>query len=209
MEWLVKDKEFWIYCVAMCGYVLMCFISASVLFWCLPRCLKKCNLDLKGDLLRAYVRPPPKKKPEGTVEIENLDEHDANSWECGNEIDKDNLASSKFHASNMGVSKNNHLTEINPQKRHEPERTAEKFHPDLVAVGDVVVEIELEESIKESDGKDAGMFFMNQGTKKYEIMDESHDQLRADGGGQVEFEVEIDMGRRDGQEGHDAQEWRA
>jgi hypothetical protein len=187
MEWLVKDREFWIYCVAMGGYVLMCFLSAGLLFWFLPRCLKRCNLDVKGDLLRAY----------------------ANSWECDNEIDRDNLASSKFHASNMGVSKNNHPTEMNPQKRHEPERTAEKFHPDMVAVGDVVVEIELEESIKESDGKDAGVFFMNQAPNKYEFMDESHDQMRPDGGGQVEYEVEVDMGGRHGQGGHDAQEWRA
>jgi hypothetical protein len=209
MEWLVKDREFWIYCVAMGGYVLMCFLSAGLLFWFLPRCLKRCNLDVKGDLLRAYVRPPPKEKIEGVVEIENLDEHDANSWECDNEIDRDNLASSKFHASNMGVSKNNHPTEMNPQKRHEPERTAEKFHPDMVAVGDVVVEIELEESIKESDGKDAGVYFMNQAPNKYEFMDESHDQMRPDGGGQVEYEVEVDMGGRHGQGGHDAQEWRA
>lgn len=194
----------------MGGYVLACFISSSVLFWCLPGCLKKCNLDLKGDLLRAYVRPPPKKPIPGTVEIENLDEHDANSWECDHEIDVDNLASSKFAQYNMGVSKNNHPIEMNTQKREEPSRTAEKFNPDMVAVGDLVVEIELEESIKESDGIDAGVFFKREGPNKYEFMDESHDQLRQDAGVRVEVEIEVDMGRRQyGQGGHDEQEWNA
>ena len=198
MEWVAKGQSFGIYIICTVGYIFMCFLSVGQLFWVLPDCLKKFNLDFNGDLLKAYVKPEPKVKfSERNViqNLENLKNHDENSWECENDIDKDNLASSKVHQYNMGVSKNNHEIHMNTDKRHDGGRTADKFRPDMVAEGEIVVEIELSESIKESDVKN-----LDSWNDKYEIINESHDQFKNHEQGKVDAEVDVD---------HDGLDWGA